>query len=214
MNVVLLGAPGVGKGTVAKRLSERYGIPHISTGDLLRSAIDRATPVGLKAKSFVDSGRLVPDEIVTELVEANLRSPSASKGFLLDGYPRTVVQADALASFSSVDRVLNLVAPKKVILERLSGRRTCRKCGVVYHVKNIPPRKAGVCDSCGSGLYQRSDESPEVVMERLSVYENETSPLVDFYRNEGLLVDVDATLDVAGVVRQCVAAVEEGVSDE
>ncbi|MBI2137592.1 adenylate kinase [Candidatus Woesearchaeota archaeon] len=214
MNVVLLGAPGVGKGTVAKRLSERYGIPHISTGDLLRSAIDRATPVGLKAKSFVDSGRLVPDEIVTELVETNLRSPSASKGFLLDGYPRTVVQADALASFSSVDRVLNLVAPKKVILERLSGRRTCRKCGVVYHVKNIPPRKAGVCDSCGSGLYQRSDESPEVVMERLSVYENETSPLVDFYRNEGLLVDVDATLDVAGVVRQCVAAVEEGVSDE
>ena len=214
MNVVLLGAPGVGKGTVAKRLSERYGIPHISTGDLLRSAIERGAPVGLKAKSFVDSGRLVPDEIVTELVESNLRSPSVSKGFLLDGYPRTVAQADALASFSSVDCVLNLVAPKKVILERLSGRRTCRKCGMVYHVKNLPPKKAGVCDSCGSELYQRSDESPEVVMERLSVYESETRPLVDFYRNEGFLVDIDATLDVAGVVKQCVAAVEEGVSDE
>lgn len=206
MNVVLLGAPGVGKGTTAERLSGRYSLPHISTGDVLRESIASKTSLGLKAKAFVDSGRLVPDKLVTEMVKA--RIAGNSKGFFLDGYPRNINQAEALKAFSEVDVVLNLSAPKKLVIERLSGRRICMKCNAIYHVKNIAPKKDNVCDKCGSELYQRSDETPDVITERLRVYDEDTKPLVDFYRNEGLLRDIDAAQDVDGVVKQCVEALE------
>ena len=210
MNVVLLGAPGVGKGTMAKKLSEHFRLPHISTGDILRANIRDNTPLGLKAKEFVDSGRLVPDELVTEMVKSHLKEESASKGFFLDGYPRNVAQAKALKAFSNIDTVINFVAPKKIIIERLSGRRTCRKCGAVYHIKNIPPKKENVCDKCGSELYQRSDETHDVIMERLSVYQEETEPLIDFYRNEELLSDVDATKKVEEMFEQCIEVLKNG----
>ncbi len=208
MNVVLLGAPGVGKGTMAKKLSERFGLPHISTGDLLRENIRDNTPLGTEAREFVDSGRLVPDELVTEMVKMQLKEGSASKGFFLDGYPRNVAQAKALKAFSEISRVINFVAPKKVIIERLSGRRTCRKCGEIYHVKNIPPKKENVCDKCGSELYQRSDETPSIIIERLSVYQEETEPLIDFYRNEGILSDVDAKQKVEAIFDDCIEALK------
>ncbi len=210
MNVVLLGAPGVGKGTMAKKLSEHFKLPHISTGDILRANIRDNTPLGVKAKEFVDSGRLVPDELVTEMVKSSLGEERMSEGFFLDGYPRNVAQAKALKTFSSIDTVINFVAPKKVIIERLSGRRTCRKCGAIYHVRNIPPKKENVCDKCGSELYQRSDETPDVIMERLAVYQEETEPLTDFYRNEEILSDVDATKKVDEIFRQCIEVLKNG----
>lgn len=210
MNVVLLGAPGVGKGTIAKKLSEHFRLPHISTGDILRANIRDNTVLGMKAKEFVDSGRLVPDEIVTEMVKSHLKERAMQKGFFLDGYPRNVEQAKALKTFSSIDRVINFVAPKKVIIERLAGRRTCRKCGAIYHVKNIPPKKENVCDNCGSELYQRSDETPNVIIERLAVYQEETEPVVDFYRNEELLADVDATQEVEQIFGQCIEVLKNG----
>lgn len=210
MNVVLLGAPGVGKGTIAKKLSEHFKLPHISTGDILRANIRDNTSLGRKAKEFVDSGRLVPDELVTEMVKSHLREASASKGFFLDGYPRNVAQAKALKTFSGIDSVLNFTAPKKVIIERLSGRRTCRKCGAIYHIRNIPPKKENTCDKCGSELYQRSDETHDVIMERLAVYEEETSPLIDFYRNEELLEDIDATKTVEEIFEQCIEVLKNG----
>ncbi len=210
MNIVLLGAPGVGKGTMAKMLSEHFKLPHISTGDLLRANISDNTPLGIKAREFVDSGRLVPDELVTEMVKLELKEESASKGFFLDGYPRNVAQAESLKTFSELSKVINLVAPKKVIIERLSGRRTCRKCGAIYHVKNIPPKKENVCDKCGSELYQRSDETPDIIMERLSVYQEETEPLIDFYRNEEILSDVDATQKVEAIFNDCIEVLKNG----
>ncbi len=210
MNVVLLGAPGVGKGTIAKKLSEHFRLPHISTGDILRANIRDNTLLGKKAKEFVDSGKLVPDELVTEMVESCLKEESASKGFFLDGYPRNVAQAKALKTFSGIDSVLNFTAPKKVIIERLSGRRTCRKCGAIYHIKNIPPKKENTCDKCGSELYQRSDETHDVIMERLAVYEEKTSPVIDFYRNEELLDDIDATKTVEEIFKQCIEVLKNG----
>ncbi len=210
MNVVLLGAPGVGKGTIAKKLSEYFRMPHISTGDILRANIRDNTPLGAKAKEFVDSGRLVPDELVKEMVKTTLDGEGMGEGFFLDGYPRNVAQAKALKAFSIIDKVINFVAPKKVIIERLSGRRTCRKCGAIYHVRNIPPKKENACDKCGSELYQRSDETPDVIMERLSVYQEETEPLIDFYRNEEILSDIDATKKVDEIFNQCIEVLKNG----
>ncbi|MAG16282.1 adenylate kinase [Candidatus Woesearchaeota archaeon] len=209
MNVILLGPPGVGKGTVAKKLSERYKMPHISTGDVLRKNIAEQTELGLKAKEFVDSGTLVPDELVTKMVKSSIST--LSTGFFLDGYPRNLAQAKALKTFSEIHRVLNFSASEEIIIERLSGRRTCKECNAIYHVKNIPPKKENVCDNCGSQLYQRSDETPEIIKERLNVYENETKPLIDFYRAENSLSDIDATQNVEGIVAQCVEIL--GASD-
>jgi len=209
MNVVLLGAPGVGKGTAAKKLSEHFGLPHISTGDVLRDHISKQTSLGTKAKKFVDSGKLVPDELVTEMVKDNLNEENATKGFFLDGYPRNAAQADILKTFVKIDTALNFVAPNKVVIERLAGRRTCTECKATYNIKTVPPKEDNVCDRCGSKLYQRSDETPEVISERLKVYENETKPVVDFYRNEGIMTEIDGTQDVEGVVRQCVSVLSK-----
>ncbi len=203
MNIVLLGPPGVGKGTYAGRLSERYGIPHISTGDILREEIKRDSELGRKVKKYVERGELVPDSIIIEVIKERLAADDCRKGFILDGFPRTLNQARALDNIVRVDVVFNFVAPKEVIIERLSGRRICRKCGAIYHIRYKPPKKPGVCDICGGELYQREDDKPEVIERRLEVYKEQTAPLIDYYSKKGLLVDIDASKEVDEVIAQC-----------
>jgi adenylate kinase len=206
MNIVILGPPGVGKGTYAEFLSKKYGIPKISVGDLFRNAIKNRTELGKKIKTYVSSGELVPDETVIELVKNRLEEPDCKKGFLLDGYPRTVPQAEAMMNFKKIDAALNFVAPDKVITERISGRRTCRKCGAIYHIKNVPPTIEGVCDRCSGRLVQRSDEKPEVIKNRLAVYREKTKPVADYLRKKDLLVDIDAHYDIEEIdkiIAQC-----------
>ncbi|MBI2581372.1 adenylate kinase [Candidatus Woesearchaeota archaeon] len=206
MNIVLLGPPGVGKGTVAAILSSKYRIPHISTGNMLREAVTKGTALGREAKGFMDAGRLVPDELVTKMVKERVAQPDCKGGFILDGYPRTSAQAKALQEFAAIDAVLDFKAPFKTIVERISGRRTCRKCSSVYHIKYNPPKKDGTCDRCSGELYQRSDEKPGIITERLRVYGEQNKPLIDYYRNEGILSEIDASFhitEIGKIVKQC-----------
>jgi adenylate kinase len=206
MNIVILGPPGVGKGTYAEFLSKKYGIPKISVGDLFRSAIKKRTELGKRIKNYVSSGELVPDETVIELVKNRLEEPDCKNGFLLDGYPRTVPQAEAIMRFKKIDAALNFVAPDEVIMERIGGRRTCSRCGAIYHIKNVPPTIEGVCDRCSGRLVQRSDEKPEVIKNRLVVYREKTKPVADYLREKGLLVDIDAHYDIEEIdkiIAQC-----------
>lgn len=206
LNIVILGPPGVGKGTYAGFLSKKYGISKISVGDLFRSAIKNRTELGKRIKNYVSSGELVPDETVIELVKNRLEEPDCKDGFLLDGYPRTVPQAEAMMKFKKIDVALNFVAPDEVIMERIGGRRTCSKCGAIYHIKNVPPTIEGVCDRCSGRLVQRSDEKPEVIKNRLVVYREKTKPVADYLRKEGLLVDIDAHYDIEEIdkiIAQC-----------
>ena len=206
MNVVLLGPPGVGKGTYANVLSIDYNIPTISVGDLFRRAIKDETELGKRIKNYVSKGDLVPDEIVIELVKNRLEEDDCKRGFLLDGYPRTVPQAEAMGKFKKIDVALNFVAPDEVIMSRIGGRRTCSKCGSIYHVKNVPPTVEGICDRCGGGLIQRSDEKPQVIKNRLVVYREKTKPVVDYLRKKGLLVDIDAHYsieEIDKIISQC-----------
>jgi adenylate kinase len=206
MNIVILGPPGVGKGTYAEFLSKKYGIPKISVGDLFRNAIKKRTELGKRIKNYVSSGELVPDETVIELVKNRLEEPDCKDGFLLDGYPRTVPQAEAMMKFKNIDAALNFVAPDEVIMERIGGRRTCSKCGAIYHIKNVPPTIEGVCDRCSGRLIQRSDEKPEVIKNRLEVYREKTKPVADYLRKKGLLVDIDAHYDIEEIdkiIAQC-----------
>jgi adenylate kinase len=206
MNIVILGPPGVGKGTYAEFLSKKYGIPKISVGDLFRSAIKNRTELGKRIKNYVSSGELVPDETVIELVKNRLEEPDCKNGFLLDGYPRTVPQAEAMMKFKNINVALNFVAPDEVIMERIGGRRTCRKCGAIYHIKNVPPTIEGICDRCSGRLIQRSDEKPEVIKNRLEVYREKTKPVADYLRTKGLLVDIDAHYDIEEIdkiIAQC-----------
>ncbi|MCW4035291.1 MAG: adenylate kinase [Candidatus Bathyarchaeota archaeon] len=199
LNIVLLGPPGVGKGTYAGLLSKKYSIPNISVGDLFRNAIKNETPLGKRIKSIVSSGELVPDDIVIELVKDRLNEPDCKNGFLLDGYPRTVPQAEAMMTFKKVDIALNFVAPDEEIMSRIGGRRTCSKCAAIYHVKNIPPKVEGVCDKCKGELIQRSDEKPDVIKNRLEVYRQKTKPVADYLRTKGLVADIDANYPIAEV---------------
>ena len=192
MNIVLLGPPGAGKGTYAGILSKKYEIPTISVGDIFRNEIKNVTNLGKKVKFYVSKGELVPDEIVIKVVKNRLNKNDCKQGFILDGYPRTVTQAEAMKTFKKIGVALNFVVPDEVIMSRISGRRTCSKCGAIYHVKNIPPKVEDVCDKCGSPLFQRSDEKDEVVKNRLTVYRKKTKPVADFLRIKGLLVDIDA----------------------
>lgn len=206
MNIVILGPPGVGKGTYAGFLSKKYNIPKISVGDLFRRAIKDETELGKKIKDYVSSGDLVPDEIVIELVKNRLQGDDCKGGFLLDGYPRTVPQAEAMGKFKKIDVALNFVAPDEVIMSRIGGRRTCSKCGAIYHVKNVPPKVEGICDRCGGRLIQRSDEKPQVIKNRLVVYREKTKPVVDYLRKQGLLVDIDAHYSIEEmdkIISQC-----------
>jgi adenylate kinase len=206
MNIVILGPPGVGKGTYAGFLSDKYNIPKISVGDLFRRAIKDETELGKKIKNYVSSGDLVPDEIVIELVKNRLEEDDCKGGFLLDGYPRTVAQAEAMGKFKKIDVALNFVAPDEVIMSRIGGRRTCSKCGAIYHIKNVPPKVEGVCDRCGGRLIQRSDEKPQVIKNRLVVYREKTKPVVDYLRKKGSLIDIDAHYDIEEIdkiISQC-----------
>ena len=206
MNIVILGSPGVGKGTYAKILSDKYDIPRISVGDLFRKAIRAETELGKKIKGYVSRGDLVPDEMVIELVKERLQKDDCKNGFFLDGFPRTIAQAEAMEKFKKIDKVLNFVASDWVIMARLGGRRTCRECGAIYHVKEIPPKVEGICDRCGGRLYQRSDETPQAIKNRLRVYREKTKPVIDYFRKKGLLADIDANYpfeEVDKVFSQC-----------
>ena len=188
MKLILLGAPGAGKGTQAEILCKKLGIPTISTGNILRAAIKDGTPTGLKAKSYIDAGALVPDEVIIGIVNERLAQPDCQNGYILDGVPRTIAQAEALEKAGiGFDAVVSIEISEEEILSRMSGRRVCGACGSSYNVVAIPPRVEGICDNCGGKLIQRKDDTPETVRERLKVYHMETEPLVDFYRQRGLL---------------------------
>jgi adenylate kinase len=192
MKIILLGSPGVGKGTYASFIKEKYKLVHISTGDLFREAIKQETALGKKAKTYIDQGNLVPDELTVQILKERIEKPDCKEGFMLDGFPRTIPQAEALDKITKIDLAINFFASEKVILHRLGGRRICRKCGAIFHLASKKPKKEGVCDVCGGELYQRSDEMPEIVKERLKTYFEKTKPLEDYYKKKGILRDIKA----------------------
>lgn len=191
MKLMLLGAPGAGKGTQAKRLETDFGLLQVSTGDMLRAAVKGQTALGLEAKGYMDAGALVPDELVIGIVRERLTSDDVARGFILDGFPRTVAQAEALQAFAPLEKVIEIHVPTDVVVGRLTGRRTCKACGAIYHLVHNAPAVDGVCDSCGGDLYQRSDDNEASVRERLGEYDKKTSPLTAWYRERNLLVRVD-----------------------
>ncbi len=207
MRVVFLGAPGVGKGTQADLVAAKVGRPKISTGDILREAVRNQTPLGLEAKACMDQGKLVPDEVVIGIVREKLAEPSCARGFLLDGFPRTVPQAEQLGQIlsgqgSKLDVVINVEVPRDEVVRRLTGRRSCSKCQAVYHLEFAPPKREGRCDRCSSELVQRSDDTKETVEARLTVYGKQTAPLISFYRDKGVLADIDGLGAVEDVHKQ------------
>jgi adenylate kinase len=196
MKLIFLGPPGAGKGTLAAKATDILKVPHISTGAIFRSAIAAKSPLGLKVKAIIDAGKLVDDETTIALVRERLAREDARQGYILDGFPRTIAQAEALAEFSPVDRVINFDIPDSAVLERLSGRRVCRNCGINYHAVFNKPKKENVCDACGGEVYVREDDREEAVQKRLQVYREQTAPLIEYYRAKGLLADVDARPEV------------------
>lgn len=194
MNIILLGAPGAGKGTQATRISDKYGMPHISTGDIFRENIKNQTEIGLLAKSYIDKGQLVPDDVTCRIVEERLsRADCREKGYLLDGFPRTIAQAEALDKFAKIDAVVNIDIDFSLLMNRLCGRRVCRECGESYHVSML--NGATTCARCGGELYQRKDDNPETVQSRLAVYTEQTAPLIDYYKKKGVLLNFIGTDD-------------------
>ena len=217
MRVVFLGPPGAGKGTQTKFLEERYGACQVSTGDILRKAVRDHAPLGKKASEYLDKGELVPDDIMLNLVAERLRERDCEKGFILDGFPRTVAQAEGLEGILedlgwSLDSVFCIQVPQEVIIQRLSGRRSCRKCGSLYHAVFNPPRREGFCDRCDGGLYQRQDDLEETIAARLRVFEKQTSPLVDFYRKRGLLKEINGVGSVEQIRSRVFQAVGEAAA--
>ena len=199
MKLILLGAPGAGKGTQAERLCKELNIPTISTGNILRAAIKNGTPTGMKAKSFMDAGQLVPDEVIIGIITERLAEADCAGGYILDGVPRTIAQAEALEKAGIIfDAVVSIEISDETIMERMSGRRVCESCGASYHVVAVPPKQEGVCDNCGGALVQRKDDAPETVKARLEVYHKETEPLKDFYAQRGLLKSVENQPTVEG----------------
>lgn len=204
MKLILLGPPGAGKGTQAKMLVEQFGVPQISTGDILRGAVKESSPMGVKAKSFMDAGALVPDEVVVGIVEERLRKPDCTAGFILDGFPRTLPQADALTKMLSalkkdIDAVVSLEVDIEALVVRLAGRRSCSECGAGYHLTYEPPAKHGVCDVCDGELIQRDDDKEGTIRNRMSIYHEQTAPLVEYYRQAGVLFSVDGMLPIEDV---------------
>ena len=200
MKLIFLGPPGAGKGTLALRASEILGVPQISTGSIFRAAVAAASALGLKVKEIMDAGKLVDDEITIAIVKERLSKDDVQKGYILDGFPRTIPQAEALAAFSSVEKVVNFDIPDANLIERLSGRRVCHKCGYNFHAIFNKPSKEGVCDHCGGAIYIREDDKPEAIKKRLEVYREQTAPLIDYYRRKDLLLDIDAAPMVDTVV--------------
>ena len=210
MKLILLGAPGAGKGTQAEKIVEKYGIPAISTGNILRAAVKDGTEMGLKAKSFMDAGQLVPDEVVIGIIKDRLQESDCSNGFILDGFPRTIPQAQALEdSGVEIDKVVDIEVPDEKITKRMSGRRVCAKCANSYHLEYKKPQVDGVCDACGGELIQRKDDAPETVIARLAEYHEMTEPLKDFYQNLGKLVIVEGQEEVADTTALVFAALED-----
>ncbi len=214
MRVILLGPPGAGKGTQAASISTEVGIPHISTGEMFRAALKNGTPLGLEAKKYMDSGELVPDDVVVGMVNERIQQPDCSDGFLLDGFPRTIVQAQKLGETMEetglkLDLVINLQCSDKTVVARLSGRRVCKSCGAIYHVENMPPKQDGVCDKCGGELYQRDDDKADTILNRLEVYRNSTEALIDYYRQKDLLKDVDANAQREETLKAMLALIKK-----
>ncbi len=210
MKIIMLGAPGAGKGTQAKMIAEKFNIPHISTGDIFRANIKNGTELGKKAKEFMDKGQLVPDELTVEILLDRVANDDCKNGYVLDGFPRTIPQADVLDKEltklgDKVDFAINVDVPDENIVRRMSGRRACLKCGATYHIEHIPPKTEGICDKCGSELVQRDDDKPETVQNRLSVYHEQTQPLIDYYEKKNILKSVDGTKDMQEVFSDIVS---------
>ena len=204
MKIIMLGAPGAGKGTQAKMIAEKYQIPHVSTGDIFRANIKNGTELGLEAKKYMDQGLLVPDELTVKILLDRVAQADCANGYVLDGFPRTIPQAQVLDEAlnklgESVDYAINVDVPDENIVRRMSGRRACLKCGATYHIEHIPPKKEGICDKCGSELILRDDDKPETVKKRLDVYHDQTQPLIDYYQKQGILKSVDGTMPMEDV---------------
>ncbi len=213
MKIIMLGAPGAGKGTQAQMIAEKYNIPHISTGDIFRANIKNGTELGKKAKGYMDAGQLVPDELTVELLLDRVAQDDCKEGYVLDGFPRTIPQADVLDSEltklgDAVDFAINVDVPDENIVRRMSGRRACLKCGATYHIEHIPPKAEGICDKCGSELVQREDDKPETVQNRLNVYHEQTQPLIDYYEKKAILKTVDGTKDMKEVFADITAILD------
>lgn len=209
MKIIMLGAPGAGKGTQAKRISEKYQIPHISTGDIFRANIKNNTELGMRAKAFMDAGGLVPDEITIGMLLGRIHEPDCGKGYILDGFPRTIPQAESLTRAlgdmgESIDHAVNMDVPDELIISRMSGRRACLSCGATYHITFNPPKKEGICDVCGQELVLRDDDKPETVKKRLDVYHEQTQPLIQYYEKAGVLAVVDGTMEMEEVFQAIV----------
>lgn len=214
MKIIMLGAPGAGKGTQAKKIAAKYRIPHISTGDIFRANIKNGTELGNRAKTFMDQGLLVPDELVVDLVVDRVKQADCSNGYVLDGFPRTIPQAEALDTALKIinekmDYAVNVEVPDSNIVNRMSGRRACLTCGATYHIVHIPTKVEGICDSCGGQLVLRDDDKPETVLKRLKVYHDQTQPLIEYYTTQGVLIEVDGTKDMADVFEAIVKVIEE-----
>lgn len=210
MNLILLGPPGAGKGTQAVKIVEKYKVPHISTGDIFRANIKNGTELGKKAKEYMDKGELVPDDLVCEIATSRLLEDDCKDGFLLDGFPRTVYQAEKLDEFlakhgKKVDKVLDIAVEKEELMTRLTGRRVCKACGATYHVTNIPPKKEGICDKCGGELMQRADDTEETVANRIEVYNSQTMPLVEYYEKAGNIAHIDGAIGLENVFNHIVS---------
>jgi len=214
MKIIMLGAPGAGKGTQAKKIAEKYGIPHISTGDIFRANIKNQTELGMKAKAYMDQGALVPDELTLELIMDRFTNDDCKNGYVLDGFPRTIPQAEALTAALSdkqdaVDYAINVDVPDEAIVTRMSGRRACLTCGGTYHIKFNPTKVEGICDACGGELVLRADDKPETVQKRLDVYHEQTQPLIDYYQTQNILKEVDGTLPLEDVFGAIIAILED-----
>ena len=210
MKIIMLGAPGAGKGTQAKKIASKYSIPHISTGDIFRANIKNGTELGKKAKTYMDQGLLVPDELVVDLVVDRVAADDCANGYVLDGFPRTIPQAEALDAAlekkgEAMEYAINVEVPDENIVKRMSGRRACVACGATYHIEHIPPKTEGICDTCGKELILRDDDKPETVLKRLNVYHEQTQPLIDYYTGKGILKEVDGTKDMSEVFDEIVA---------
>ena len=210
MKIIMLGAPGAGKGTQAEIVAEKFGIPTVSTGNIIREALKNGTEMGLKAKSFIEAGQLVPDEVVIGIIKERLAKDDCKNGFILDGFPRTIPQAEALDAMGiSIDKVVDIEVPDENIMERMTGRRVCGTCGASYHLMFKKPLKDGICDSCGGELVQRKDDAPETVSDRLKVYHEQTEPLKDFYGKAGKLSVVEGLGTVSEITERVLKALEE-----
>ena len=213
MKIIMLGAPGAGKGTQAKMIAEKYHLPHVSTGDIFRANLKEGTPLGLKAKEYMDKGALVPDELTVEILLDRVAQDDCKDGYVLDGFPRTIPQAEVLDREleklgDHVDLAIDVEVPDANIVKRMSGRRACLKCGATYHIEHIPPKQEGICDVCGEKLVQRDDDKPETVQKRLDVYHEQTAPLIEYYTKAGILKSVDGTVDMKDVFAAIVQVID------